>query len=460
MIRILIFIIYEYLKNTGMGSRREISMVLNTSDTSFRNNLKVFCFAITCIISISLVQNTYAQTTPEEGSLSGNLQNNPVAQDILDKIEKSKRMIEKLQEKNFEASEKQRELEEKRTEALEHLNADLKKWEDLWGYYTFDKMLERALEDNPAKFTDTTYDHPLKFTASKINAGRAALSKVIENGGGPEEARDAFVNAAQITKVEMISANALYNVLSGNAYYNQQILFDADGQFNLDLSGEQLRKYYLDYRTNPGYLLANPKDTSSWNELSETNPNTTCRDEYVLIYQDHAEDYVCVTEYTAEMWQRHGMGSPVNKEIQIIPDGLTQIQMNRDRIAEKAFGVNLKIQKIHDTYEDQIDKMEKKHDLLFIEMEENKKEEEKIVLNKLNNDEISVDNFSTQITDIREKYNAVEKNMIKEKFQILDIMEKSLKNNLDILISKYEHDSEIKIDWNSEQNTFSAIMRV
>ncbi|MCE2506703.1 MAG: hypothetical protein J4F36_09630 [Nitrosopumilaceae archaeon] len=50
--------------------------------------------------------------------------------------------------------------------------------------------------------------------------------------------------------------------------------------------------------------------------------------------------------------------------------------------------------------------------------------------------------------------------MIKEKFQILDIMEKSLKNNLDILISKYEHDSEIKIDWNSEQNTFSAIMRV
>ncbi len=443
-----------------MGSRHKNSMIQNKSDTLFRNNLKILYFAAICVISISLIQNTYAQTTPEEGSLSGDLQNNPVAQDILDKIEKSKRMIKNLQEKDFEASERQKELEEKRMDALEHLNADLKKWEDLWGYYTFDKMLERALENSPAKLTDTIYDHPLKFTASKINAGRAALSKVIENDGSAEEARDAFVNAAQITKVEMISANALYNVLTGNAYYNQQILFDADGQFNLNLSGEQLHKYYLDYRTNPGYLLANPKDTSSWNELSETNPDTKCRDEYVLIYRDHAEDYVCVTEYTAEMWQRHGMGSPVDKEIQIIPEGLTQIQMNHDRIVEKAFGINLKIQKIHDTYDDQIDKMDRKHDLLFVELEEKQKEEEKIVLNKLNNDEISVDNFSTQITDIREKYHAVEKNMIKEKFQILEIMEKSLKNNLDILISKYEHDSEVKINWNSEQDTFSVIGRV
>lgn len=444
----------------GMISRYKIPASPLKLYSIFGNDLKILYFVMICVISVSLIQNTYAQTITEQVSLSGDLKNNPIAQDILDKIEKSKKMIEKLQAKNFEASERQRELEEKRTEALEHLNADLKKWEDLWGYYTFDKMLERALENNPAKFTDTIYDHPLKFTASKINAGRAALYKVIENGGGPEDARDAFVNAAQITQSEMVSANALYNVLTGNAYYNQQVLFDPDGQFNLDLFGEQLRKYYLDYRTNPGYLLANPKDTSSWEELSETNPNTKCRDEYVLIYRYHAEDYVCVTEYTAEMWQRHGMGSSVNEEIQIIPDELTRIQMNHDRIAEKVLGINLKIQKIHENYEAQIDKMEKKHDLLFVEMEEKQKEEEKIVLYKLNTDEISVENFSTQITDIREKYSAVEKNMIKEKFQILDIMEKSLKDNLNTLISKYEHDSEIKINWNSEQNTYGVTMKV
>ena len=447
-------------KIVGMGYEYKILSGPIKSGISFGNDLKVFYFIMACVISVSLIQNIYAQTTTEQVSLSGDLQNNPTAQDILDKIERSKKMIEKLQAKNFETLERQKELEEKRTEALIYLNDDLKKWEDLWGHYTFDKMVERALENSPAKFTDTIYDHPLKFTASKINAGRAALYNVVENGGGPEEARDAFVNAAQITKSEMISANALYNVLAGNAYYNQQILFDSDGQFNLNLFGDKLHKYYLDYRTNPGYLLANPKDTSSWNDLSETDPDTHCRDDYVLIYREHAEDYVCVTEYTAEMWQRHGMGSPVDKKIQTIPNELTRIQMNHDRISEKVLGINLKIQKAHEDYEAQIDKMEKKHDFLFVELEEKQKEEEKIVLHKLNTDEISVENFSTQITDIREKYSAVEKNMIKEKFQILDIMEKSLKNNLDVLISKYEHDSEIKINWNTEQNTYGVTMRI
>lgn len=443
----------------GMGAVQMTSGGMGKMRMFSGNGLTLFCFAAACMLFVSAVPSAFAQTTTEQVSLSGDLENNPAAQEILKKIERSKKMIERLQQKSFEESERKRELEEKRNEALARLNADLKEWEDLWGYYTFDRMLERSLEDSPAKFTDTIYDHPLKFTASKINAGRAALSKVVENGGGPEEARDAFVNAAQITYAEMISANALYNIMAGNAYYNQQILFDPDGQFNLDLFGEQLHKYYLDYRTNPGYLLANPKDTASWQDLSETNPNTKCRDEYVLIYRNHAEDYVCVTEYTAEMWQRHDMGSPVNAKVQSAPDELTQIQMNQDRIAEKVLGINLKIQKIHKTHDTQVGNMEKKYDLMFVEMEKEQKEEEEAVLDKLDSGKISAENFSLQITDIREKYDAVEKSMIKEKFRTLDIMERSLKDNLDVLASKYERDSEIKIRWDSELNTYGAIVR-
>ena len=395
--------------------------------------------------------------TSAQITLSEDLENNPVAQDILAKIEKSKKWIAKLQERDFEQSERQRELEEKRAEVLAYLQEDLKKWEELWEYSTFDKMLERALENSPAKETDSIYDHPLKFTASKINAGRDALQIVLQNGGGPKEARDAFVDAAKISKAEMISANAIFNILSNNAYYNQQILFDTDGQFNLDLSGEQLQKYYQDYRTNPGYLLANPNDKQSWDDLSKTSPNTECRKEYVLIYRNHADDYVCVTERTAEMWQRHGMGTTVNLELSIIPDDVTRIQMNQDRIAEKVSGINLKIQKIHDTYEIQVNDMEKKYDMMFVKTDEKQKDEEKLVLNKLNNGEISKENFSHQITDIREKYDAVENDMIKEKFQTLDIVEKSMKDTLNTLISKYEHDPEIKITWDSVDKTYRVI---
>ncbi len=146
------------------------------------------------------------------------------------------------------------------------------------------------------------YDHPLKFTASKISAGRIALQNVLVHGGTPEEARDAFVDAAKITRAEMLSANGIYNILNNNAYYNQQILFNTDGHFDLTLSGEQLRKYYQDYRTNPEYLKANPFDKLSWEDLGKNNPGTECRIGFVLVYGINVDDYVCTTEYTAEMW--------------------------------------------------------------------------------------------------------------------------------------------------------------
>ena len=50
--------------------------------------------------------------------------------------------------------------------------------------------------------------------------------------------------------------------------------------------------------------------------------------------------------------------------------------------------------------------------------------------------------------------------MIKEKFRSLEIMEKDLKDNLDTLISKYEHDSEIQITWNNEKDTYDAKMKI
>ena len=61
----------------------------------------------------------------------------------------------KIEQRNFEDSQRQAELEQKRAEVLQSLEDDLKKWEELWGYYTFDNVLERALENSPAKDTSS-----------------------------------------------------------------------------------------------------------------------------------------------------------------------------------------------------------------------------------------------------------------------------------------------------------------
>ena len=73
--------------------------------------------------------------------------------------------------------------------------------------------------------------------------------------------------AAETKRIELIEANSQFNVQNNLAYYNQQILFDRYGQFvDSPVTGEQLRKYYEDYRTNPAYLKANPDDEKSWEE--------------------------------------------------------------------------------------------------------------------------------------------------------------------------------------------------
>ena len=416
--------------------------------------------AAVLMISVSNAAATaaYAQTHDQQVTLSGDLQNDPVARDILEKIEKSKDWIAQLQ-KEIESLKQQQGLEEKRAVVLEHLNRDLKELDELWGYYTFDKRLERALNGTAAEFTDSIYDHPLKFTASKIDAGNAAMAIVIRGGGGPVEARAAFVDAAKISKVEMISVNVLYNVINGNAYYNQQTLFDADGQFNTELSGDLLRQYYQDYRADPSYLTANPLDIASWKELGKTDSHTECREDYILVYRDHTDDYICVTEYTAEMWQRHGMGNPVHREIQSAPDELSLVQLDRDRTVKKVLGINTKIQKIHEGYETQMGSIEKKYYFLFIKMNEAQREEERVVVDMLNNDEISNKNFSGQVTDIQEKYDEVKKDMNRDKIRILEIMKKNLKDDLGIFISEYEGISEIRITWDEKQNTYHATVK-
>jgi len=368
-------------------------------------------------ISFGFVNSVYAETLSEEQTtLSGDLENNPVAQDILEKIEKSKRWIEKLQQKNFETTQKQKELESKRAEVLDYLEKDLKKWEELWGYYTFDSMLERALENSPAKDTDSIYDHPLKFTASKISAGRVALQNVLVHGGSPEEARDAFVDAAKITRAEMLSANSIYNILNNNAYYNQQILFETDGNFDLTLSGDQLRKYYQDYRTNPEYLKANPFDKLSWEDLGKNDPGTECRVGFVLVYRINVDDYVCTTEYTAEMWVRHQMGTIVDETFSEIKS-IDVEKLQKDRVLKKVHNLNSKINTMQEHHEKKLVETKQDYEILFVKTNEKSTLEEKQAIAKYVKSDSKKITVSKEITDIREKYAALNDEMIDENLE-------------------------------------------
>ena len=408
------------------------------------------------VFSFTLIgtSSSYAQVS-EQTTISGDLENDPIAQEILKKIEKSKRWIENIQKQDAENLEEQRELEEKRAAVQRYLEDDLEKWEEIWGYYSFDSMLERALANDPAGSTDTIYDHHLKFTASKVNAGRDAFYKVISNGGGPEEARDAFVEAAKISRVEMLSANILFNVLREKAYYNQQILFESDGQFDYETSGIELRKYYEDYRTNPQYLQANPFDKISWEELGQNNPATECREGHTLVHRHHTNDYVCTTRHTAEMWIRHNMGTVVGEDFSNTP--VIDIEkLDRDRTIQKVDSLNQKIQSIQARFEQKISETILEYESLIQDTMSEKVLEEKEVIGRLDNGELEGDVASQMITDIREDYFILEKHYLDEKSRTLEMLEKQQQSNVDSFVKNYKHDNNLSVIWNSATSSFES----
>ncbi len=187
-------------------------------------------------IFVLTIQSSYAQTTDsdnveisEQTTLSDDLTDNPVAQDILKKIEQTKQWIADLEKRNYEQLEKQQELEDKRAQSLIKLNQDLKEWEDLWDYYSPENSFGRFVETIPDSQIQDVFWDQFEFKEQKVKAGRDAFKKIISSGGSWEDARQAYLTAAETKRIELIETNSQFNVKHNLAYYNQQILFNRDG---------------------------------------------------------------------------------------------------------------------------------------------------------------------------------------------------------------------------------------
>lgn len=475
------------------------------ADQFFVNSIIYACLFGLMIISVNY---SFAQSeTSEQVTLSGDLANNPVAQDILKKIEQTKKWIKELEEKNYEALEAKKELETKRAQALEKLNQDLSEWEALWEYYSPKNSFSRFVDKVEEPQVKEVFWDQFEFQQIKVDAGRDALKKVLANGGSLKEARQAYHKAAETKRIELIEANSIFNVNHNLAYYNQQIMFNKEGQFiETPITGEQLRKYYEDYRTNPAYLQANPDDAISWEDLGKTTPNTECRKGSVVVYRFHANDYVCVSMSTAEMWIRHGMGeitgnSTASNVDSVTPltkcdEGLTVVYALESGkyscvLQETADSwIAQGIAESHDPQSYILDKIQNK-DVSAIIQEINQKLEEfdddlalkqadlkdvydkkySDALKQSKNDEksaikdqserpgMTIEELSTKIMQIRKKYDSTQENILQEKIVALKILDDAHKENVKKFADTYEFNPYVKIVWNSELSKYDAVKK-
>jgi len=471
------------------------------------------------ILSLSVtsgyfIEASFAQVAPdqsEQTTLSGDLLNNPLAQDILEKIEQTKQWIADLETREYEKTKAQVELEEKRAVALDRLNQDLLEWENLWANYTSRAAFERFVDDKPPAIQGVFWDQ-FEFKEMKVNAGRAALKEVIANGGSLEEARQAYHTAAETKRIELIEMNAQFNVNHNLAYYKQQMLFNSTGQITLNpFTQSQLNGYYTDYRSDPQYLLANPGDKFA-SESMETSPDTKCRDGYLVVHRLQSDDYTCVTDSTAEMWERHGIGKIVDASLvfdqyslspkvktnpgTICVDGyivlyhikageygcvlestaetwiqddvaeiheLTQFILDKDNqkeIDNEVFEINQEIDHLYDVHAfDQI-QLKKKYDQIYKDQELVLKQEEKdISLNFTSDEEVTKEDFSDQLKEARKGHEIKKQQILDEKSQALEDLKMEFHKKMQQMAAEYDTNPEIKMVWNSDDSEFKAASR-
>ncbi len=476
-----------------------------------RKKAIVFCFVIVLLIPVYANAQTDVETN-EQTTLSGDLSNNPFAQDILEKIEQTKQWIADLEKREYEKTKAQQELDEKRAIALERLNQDLLEWENLWANYTSRAAFERFVEDKPTQVQGVFWDQ-FEFKEMKVNAGRAALKEVIANGGTLSEARTAYHKAAETKRIELIEMNAQFNVKHNLAYYKEQLLFNSTGQLPLNpYTVSTLGEFYKDYRTNPGYLDANPNDKYAYDSL-ETNHDTECRPGYVLVHRLTNNDYACITESTAERWERHGIGKVVDLKAVIYDEAsltptvptnpgtqckdrhivvyhfeakaygcvlesvanawieddlaeiheLTQFILNKDKhkeIENQIYEINQEITVIYeDNILEQI-QLKKKYDLMYLDADKLASQEQKELLNKFySDDEMNKDELSSSIMKVRENNESNKEKILEDKAQALEDLKMELHQKMQQMASEFEGNSEIKLVWNSNAEKYHAEKR-
>ena len=470
-------------------------------------------FGIVAMLMIPVY--AYAQTdvdTNGQTTLSGDLLNSPLAQDILEKIEQTKQWIADLEEREYEKTKAEQELDEKRAIALERLNQDLKEWENLWANYTSRAAFERFVEDKPAPVQGVFWDQ-FEFKEMKVNAGRTALKEVIANGGTLSEARFAYHKAAETKRIELIEMNAQFNVKHNLAYYKEQLLFNSTGKLPLTpYTVSTLGEFYSDYRTSPEYLDANPNDKHAYDSL-ETSPDTHCRPGYVVVHRITNNDYACITESTAERWERHGIGKVVDTEAVIYDENsltsttptnpgtqckdrhivvyhfeaeaygcvlesvantwieedlaevheLTQFILDKDEqkeIENQIYEINQEITVIYEDSVIEVIEIKKKYDIMYLDADKLASQEQKELLDKFySENEMNKDELSTSIMEVREKNEAYKEKILEDKAESLEDLKRDLHRKMQQMASEFEDNDAIKLVWNSNAEKYHAEKR-
>jgi len=204
---------------------------------------KLIVRSLVVTIGIALLFTTFAGTQFAEGQLQpvnqtpyqsqtitgDNLKNNPMAQKILLEIEYSKKQIAELQKNQKDAETNKILIDQQRIVAAQ-LEKQAQQLMDLNNLPHTPTVAFRSFVStvNNTKIQNIFWGE-FNFTSQRIDAGHAAMKKVLDNGGTWEEAMKEFTKYAAIRHSELVELNKSLNIQYGLADFNVQKNFNEKG---------------------------------------------------------------------------------------------------------------------------------------------------------------------------------------------------------------------------------------
>ncbi len=476
----------------------------DTIEKLAKSNTNLFYLLLVCVISVSLLQTSYAQTqldSEPQVTLSDNLLNDPIAQDILKKIEQTKKMIKELKQEEYEKNQAQENLQKMRDVSIERLNQNLDEWKRLWEKHSSRSSYETFVNKKPSYVQGVFWDQ-FEFKEQKVNAGRIAMNKVLINGGTMQDAKDAYNKAATTLRIELIEMNAQFNIKHNLADSVEQEIFNSAGQAHSSAASRaKLANLYSDYKLQPSYILAN---SEKMNTL-ENNTNTQCGEGLILVSRVTSGNQSCVDEFTAKKWISNGVkgivisedvlsisevktnpGTECKEGYQVVyhietseyqcvleSDAKEMIEQNIaenhtlvDYITSKdklkiyqdiIYEINQEILRINEEYDIKNKALESQYSENLKNTDLLAKQRMQEAINEYKIGNITKEDIDKQISEIRKTSGDIKEKILDERIVELNKLESEQKDSLLEAVKDYEGNPDINVDWDYMNNTSDVV---
>lgn len=177
--------------------------------------------------AFALTNDTQYKFTKIEGDA---IANSPVAQNILQKIEESKKILAQLQSSKPIVTEQQRLIEEQRALAKTKLDQDLtsmnKNYDSLTPKNAFAAFVSKIGGTAQRNF----YWDQFNYMNEKITAAQNAKNSILQNGGTYKQAQAEYLRFVSMSRTEMITFVSETNIKYGFTDSEFQSYFDANGK--------------------------------------------------------------------------------------------------------------------------------------------------------------------------------------------------------------------------------------